>query len=176
MAVYSPREDSYFLSEVLGDYLKGFDKGIRVLDMGSGSGIQADTCRRLGFENVVVDIDEEAVLFLKKKKFNVIKSDLFSNVEGRFDLIIFNPPYLPNHKYDMGRDTAGGKEGYETILEFLKQAKFHLRKGGRVLLLYSSLSKPRVIKGEAKKLGYKIDVLSERSFFGEELFIVELSL
>ncbi len=173
--MYNPREDSYFLSSILKDHLNDFDKGFNILDMGSGSGIQAKTCRDLHFKNVTAaDIDEKTVSFLKNKGFKVIKTDLFSSINEKFDLIIFNPPYLPEHKYDNEKDTTGGKKGYETILKFLKQSKNHLTKKGRIILLYSSLSKPRVIKKQAKEMGYKINLLGKKKISYEELFVVEL--
>ena len=98
-AVYQPAEDSYLLQEYVKEYAFG-----RVLDMGTGSGIQALTAlKRTNVKEVVaVDIDEEAVRRLQQgikeqrlRKIKVIKSDLFDRVEGHFNLIIFNPPYLP---------------------------------------------------------------------------------
>jgi release factor glutamine methyltransferase len=173
--MYAPREDSYFFSLVLKEYLKNKDKDIKILDMGAGSGIQAETCKRMGFKNITAaDIDEETVKQLKKK-FKTIKSDLFSDIKGKFDLIMFNPPYLPEHKYDKEKDTTGGKKGWETIINFLEQAKKHLTKKGKILLLYSSLSKPGVIARKAKKLGYELKSLNKKKLFYEELYIVELT-
>jgi release factor glutamine methyltransferase len=173
--MYSPREDSYLLSSALREYLRDKDKKIKILDMGSGSGIQAQTCRKSGFMNIIAaEIDSEAVSFLKNK-FKTVKTNLFSSIKGKFDLIIFNPPYLPENKYDKEKDTTGGKKGFETILEFLKQAKNHLKKNGKIILLYSSLSKPDVIKKEAGKLNYKVNLLEKKKLFYEELYVAELS-
>jgi len=186
MAIYSPSDDSYLLAESIKKYLKNKNKKISILDMGSGSGIQAETCRKLGFENVTAaDIDKEVVSFLKEKHFKAVESNLFSafkgrlNVKGnpvplRFDLIIFNPPYLPEDKYDKEKDTSGGKEGFETILKFLKQAKTHLKKEGRIMLLFSSFSNPEKIKKEAGKLNYKMSLIARKKLFFEELFVYML--
>lgn len=173
--MYSPKEDSFLLSDTLKIYLKNKNKEIKLLDMGSGSGIQAETCRKLGFKNItVVDIDKESIQHLKKQKFKTIKSNLFENIKDKFEIIIFNPPYLPEHKYDKKSDTTGGKKGYELIIKFLKQAKKHLEKSGSILLLYSSFSHPKIIQNQAKSLGYKINLLSTKKLFFEELFVVEL--
>lgn len=173
--MYLPGEDSYFLSDILKKYLENKSREIEILDMGSGSGIQAETCRNFGFKNITAaDVDEQAVSFLRKKKFKTIKTNLFSNIKEKFHLIIFNPPYLPEHRYDKEKDTTGGKKGYETIIKFLEQAKNHLKKNGRILLLFSSLSKPKVIKTKAKELGYEIKLLGKKKLFYEELYVVEL--
>ncbi len=173
--MYAPAEDSYSLSENLKKYLKDKDKNTIILDLGTGSGIQAETCRKLGFNNILAaDVDKSVIGLLKKKGFKAIKSNLFSNIKNKFDLIVFNPPYLPSNRYDKEKDTTGGKQGYETIIRFLKQAKNYLNENGKVLLIYSSLSKPKIINKKAKELGYKMKLLSKKKLFFEELFIIEL--
>ena len=67
--VYSPAEDSYLLSSQLIKILKNKNKNIKILDMGAGSGIQAKTCLKLGFNNILcVDIDKQSIKSLKKTK------------------------------------------------------------------------------------------------------------
>jgi release factor glutamine methyltransferase len=169
--MYSPSDDSFLLSDCLKDYLKNKDKNISILDIGTGSGIQAKTCKKLGFNNITVaDIDKTCLEQLKDK-FKTIHTNLFSNIKEKFDLIIFNPPYLPSHKYDKEKDTTGGKKGYETIFKFLKQAKSHLNKNGEILLLFSSLSHPEKIKQKTGQLQYKTRLLKTKKLFFEELFV-----
>lgn len=178
MAVYQPGEDSLFLSSKIKEYLKNKNKGIRILDIGSGSGIQAETCLKSGFENIsVADIDNRTITHLKKKfknKIKSVKSDLFKKITGKFNLIIFNPPYLPENKYDKKRDTTGGKKGDETILRFLEQAGTHLTKRGEILLLLSSLT-PRTRTNQLIKKHYKKQILAEKAIFFEKLEIWLLS-
>ncbi len=184
--MYSPSEDSFLLSACLKKYLKNkksknkkAGKELKILDMGSGTGIQAETCIKAGFSDVLcADIDKNAVDYLRKKKFKAVKSDLFSKIpkKEKFDLIIFNPPYLPEDKYDKEKDTAGGKKGYETIIRFLGQAKSHLSAKGEILLLFSSLSSPKTIINRAENLGYKSGQLSSKKLFFEELFVYMLKI
>jgi len=182
--VYLPQEDSYLLTQEVKKYLskirnKKRKDELKVLDMGSGSGIQAQTCLKAGIkkENIsCIDIDKETIRFLKSKNIEAVQSNLFSKVKAKFDLIIFNPPYLPEDKYDKEKDTTGGKKGYETIIRFLKQAKLHLNKKGAVLLLFSSLSDPNFILEYALKQGYEAKKLSEKKLFFEKLFVYSLSL
>jgi len=178
--VYSPQEDSYLLGKEVKKYLLHLkNKDRKVIDMGSGSGIQAQICLKLEIkkENILcVDIDKEAVKFIKNKNIKTIQSNLFNKVRSKFDLIIFNPPYLPEHKYDKKKDTTGGKKGYETILRFLKQAKSHLNKKGAILLLFSSLSDPNFILEYALKQKYKPEKLIEKNLFFEKLFVYKFQL
>jgi len=180
--MYIPREDSYFLSEQVDNFLNKIkNKNIKILDVGAGTGIQAETCLSLGFKNILcVDIDKESIDFLKKKKFKAIKSNLFSNPKlnsKKFNLIVFNPPYLPEDKtgFDKEKDTTGGKYGYEAIIRFLKQAKNHLKKDGKILLLFSSLSNSKIIKKKAEELGYSMKLLAKKRIFFEELFVYEVT-
>ncbi len=187
-SIYEPREDSYLLSETLEIFLKEnlkhkkINKNICILDMGSGSGIQALTCKKLGFKNILtLDINPDAITHLKKQGLKTVKSDLFSNInkKDKFDLIIFNPPYLPEDKRepeDSKIQTTAGKKGYEIILKFLEQAKNHLTKNGSILLLFSSLSKPKIIKKQATQLGYDYKLLNKQNLdFFEELFVYRIT-
>jgi release factor glutamine methyltransferase len=193
--MYTPKEDSFLLQKCLEKYLKNKDKNIRILDtkkipiknfqgaresfrildMGTGSGIQAETCLLLGFKNVLAaDTDEEAVNFVKSKlKIKTLKTNLFENIRGNFDLIIFNPPYLPENKHDKKRDTSGGKKGDETIIRFLTQAKNHLAEDGKILLLLSSLTpRTRINKTLAN---YNVKKITQESFFFEKLEVLIIS-
>lgn len=181
MTIYQPAEDSYLLSNTLKEYLKDKkNKDISILDMGSGFGIQAQTCKDLGFTNILVaDINPEVISHLKRKGFRTIQSDLFLNIDKKFDIIIFNPPYLPEDKRepkDSQIATTAGKQGYEIIIRFLEQVKKHLNRNGKILLLFSSLSQPKIILAKFKGLDLCIKLLSKENFFFEELFVFEALL
>ncbi len=173
--IYRPAEDSFLLAEsVKKEILQNHPK--KILDMGSGSGIQAETAIKAGAEekNVfLVDINPLAIAYLKNKfpKSEVIRSDLFEKLKtsSRFNLIIFNPPYLPDDEFDIGIDTAGGEKGSEITNEFLEQAKKHLSGNGKIILLTSSLTKGINWKSYKKKL------LGKKKIFFEELYVWELS-
>jgi release factor glutamine methyltransferase len=176
--MYNPREDSFFLSQILEKIFKNKNvKTKKFLDMGSGSGIQADTIAKFTKkENITcIDIDPAVIKFLEKKGFHTIYSDLFSNIKGKFDFIIFNPPYLPEHEHDKILDTTGGKKGYETILRFLIQAKLHLNKNGKIILLISSHT-PRNKIFELLDSEYKYKKIAEKKLFFEKLEIYEISI
>src|SRR3989344_5143367 len=184
--VYQPAEDSYFLAEVIKEFLgsktkKELEK-IKTLDMGTGSGIQLINCLKAGIlkNNILaIDINKEAIKHFKNLKIKTIKSNLFSkipkNKKLKFDLIIFNPPYLPENKYDKLPDTTGGKKGDETIIRFIKNLKTHLKEKGVCFLLTSSLT-PNSWKKEIKKQKLKIKKVSEKSLFMEKLYVWEIKL
>jgi len=142
--------------------------------MGSGSGIIAKECLKYSNEVTAVDIEKEVIDHLGKiKDLKVIQSDLFFNVTGQFDIIFFNPPYLPKENpNDISLD--GGKHGYEIILRFLNQARNHLNKHGKIILLFSSHSNKEVILREIKRLEYKFKQIGKENLFFESLYVYEI--
>jgi len=167
--IYKPREDSFLLVKEL----KKYAKGKSVLDIGCGSGIQGKAALASGASSVLfADINQEAVRELKKEGLNAIESDLFLNIKQKFDIIAFNPPYLPEEKKEdkeSSLTTSGGKKGDEITLKFLKQAKSHLNKAGIILLVLSSLTPKAKIIDLIKKQKMKQEILVKESFFMESL-------
>ncbi len=94
---------------------------------------------------VATDINPHAVFCAQKKGIEVVQNDLFSGIRGTFDLILFNPPYLPTLPEDRIDDWLeyaldGGMSGREVIIRFAEDAGRVLAPGGRILLLISSLT------------------------------------
>jgi release factor glutamine methyltransferase len=171
MEVYKPAEDSYLFSDFLKKYLSKH-KISSYLDIGTGSGILPKTA--LEFLNsdqiLAVDINPLAVKEAKKQGLKVIKSDLFKNVKGKFDLITFNAPYLPRDSREPKSSqvaTTGGERGDEISLKFLKQAKKHLKKNGKVFLLISSLTPLDRINE------FRPKIVARKKIFFEKLLILE---
>jgi release factor glutamine methyltransferase len=178
--VYKPAEDSDLLQRHVEREVRGF-----VLDMGTGSGIQAITAARKPEVTRVVAVDanpqaleeaeENAVSAGVSDKIEFRLSDLFQAVEERFDYILFDPPYLPTHPSEP-RDEAvrawdGGPTGAEVIRRFLGEAKHHLKQGGRILLVLSSLTG---ITLEEVAKDYEVEILEEEPLFFEKLLCVSL--
>jgi release factor glutamine methyltransferase len=165
------------LSEFIKEKIKN-ENPKNILDIGSGSGIQAQKCIEFGVnpENLTLaDINKESIKFLKTKFLNskIIHSDLFENIKGKFNLIIFNPPYLPEdsrESEDSKLVTTGGKKGSKVINKFLTESKKHLEENGKILLLTSSLTKTINWQNYKKKL------LGKKKLFFEELYVWELRI
>jgi release factor glutamine methyltransferase len=163
--IYQPAEDSHLLAE----QVALFSPNKSILDMGSGTGIQALAALKAGAKTVVAtDINPEAEKEIAQHNIKFTLSDLFDNISGSFDLIIFNPPYLPEdprEPQDSKTETTGGKKGDEIILKFLKQAPKHLNPNGKILLLLSSLTP----QDKIDKLPYTKKLLSTKKLFMEQL-------
>jgi release factor glutamine methyltransferase len=170
--IYEPAEDSYLLLEVLEKeipLLLEDNTELKVLEIGSGSGIQLKTLLHLGVkkENIFgCDINPDAILHCQNLGFNVINSDLFSDVSGKFDLIIFNPPYLPieeGEDKDSQLATTSGIKGSKLINRFLKKADSFLTSNGEIFLLISSLTKG------VRWRNYQKELLTSKKLFFEGL-------
>jgi HemK-related putative methylase len=178
--IYEPAEDSFLMSRILKENLPKLLKknsDLKFLEIGAGSGINLETAKnsRVKLENIFSsDIDKKSVLHCRLLGFNCIHSDLFEKIPKiKFDIIIFNPPYLPEdlqEPEDSKTATTGGKKGNEIIIKFLKQAKNFLSKSGKIFLITSSLAKDV----NFKKLGYKEKEIGCEKLFFEKLFIWEL--
>lgn len=170
--IYEPAEDSFMMMNFLEDYLEELEnKNISYLDMGTGSGILAETAKEAGVENITcADVNFDAVKLTASKGFVSIESDLFNNISGSFDLITFNAPYLPEEDLedeDSAIATTGGKEGDEIPVKFIEQALKHINENGKIFLLVSSFTPLKRLD----EMGGK-EVAKKKIFF-EELIILE---
>jgi release factor glutamine methyltransferase len=174
--VYSPAEDTFLMVDALSTLSL---RGKEVLDLGTGSGVLGLFCAERGANVTVVDIEDSALetaigaACKLKLTIKAAKSDIFSNVAGRFDVVLFNPPYLPSSEV-RDRTVDGGVEGKKLIDRFLKELPAHLDPSGFALLLVSSLNEPRVvIDGHPEFL---FTVSAKRSLFFEELQVLMCKL
>lgn len=176
--IYYPQEDSYLLSSVLEEEIPIFletKPNSTFLEIGVGSGIQLKSALKSGIKNENIfscDLNSKAVKNAKRLGFYSIQSDLFENFNRKFDIIVFNPPYLPEDSrepIDSRLATTGGKRGGETINRFLAQAKDYLEDKGKIFLLTSSLTKGIRSKGYDKRL------LASKKLFQEKLYVWELT-
>jgi release factor glutamine methyltransferase len=178
--IYYPSDDTYLLLDVLKKEIIYGNKSF--LEVGTGSGLITLTMYDFFDKLTVVDIDEkviEHITLISKKlaltKIIVIKSDLFSKIDfKKFDVIVFNPPYVPSEKIEV-YSTDGGKDGCEIIFKFIKSLKNHLNKKGVCYFLVSSHNNLSKVYNEIlkNKLSYKI--LIEKNIFFEKLIILKIS-
>jgi release factor glutamine methyltransferase len=171
-SVYSPSDDSFLMLDTI---TKLAVEGREVLDMGTGSGILGLFCAMRGATVTLTDIDEAALQHAKKAAgllglgVQIILSDMFSKVQGQFDLVLFNPPYLPSSTVG-DRTVDGGRQGTELSKRFLAGLSTHLRSSGTTLLLVSSLNDPSsFLEGHPE---FQYSVLAKRPLFFEELRVL----
>ncbi|MEM4482231.1 MAG: methyltransferase [Desulfurococcaceae archaeon] len=179
--VYRPSDDSWLLTAVLD--VRNL-RGEICIDLGAGSGVLGiyallnSICERV----VLVDIDENAVNSVEQNlhlngvhHFGIpVLSDTTFIREGSVDMVLANPPYLPAYDpLNLDVATEGGPLGFEKVLYFIEYAKKALRPGGRLILVYSSLSSPDIVEEHIIKSGFKVVFTIKKEFFFETLFSVE---
>jgi release factor glutamine methyltransferase len=173
--VYGPEEDSDLMLSAV-----EVQRGEMVLEMGCGTGFVSLHCAAAGALVVAADVDPLAVrcAVANAERNGIVleirESDLFAAVPERFDLIIFNPPYLEG-EVDGQEDLswAGGEGGLGVLSRFLLQAEGHLRPRGRILVLVSSdMDQPRLL---ALLDRYRSRELASVVLFFETLRVLELS-
>jgi len=164
-----------FETEVLATEAVGFVKdraGARVLDMCTGSGcLAAYIARNADAEVVAADIDDGALAVaktnLERLGVTLVKSDMFENIDGEFDLIVTNPPYVRTFEIDglAPQVTAqprialdGGEDGLHFYRIIADSAGAHLKRGGAIMAevgydqaadvcaLFGKIGKCRIIK------------------------------
>ncbi len=141
--VYKPLENEQACSE----YCR---EGDRVLDLGCGSGVGSVFCAPKAREVIAVDISLPAVRNTEEncrihglKNVKVIQSDMFSRVEGKFDIILANSPYIED-------DFEAEEQQFATSRKYLPalfaQVSDYLADNGRLVIQFPSKSRSRIEK------------------------------
>ena len=151
-----------------------------VLDMGTGSGVCAVFAAKHARHVVAVDINAAAVrcaginalLNHLEHRIDLRHGDLFAPVsEERFDLILFNPPFVQGAPQN-DRDRAWRSN--DVAERFAAGLGAHLKPGGFALVLLSTFGDGHIYLEEFRKQGFEISVLAERRFVNERLTIFRL--
>jgi len=169
--VYQVEEDTVLLLEAALAEARPDD---RVLEVGTGSGYIAASLTGRAARVIALDINPHAVRAAYARGVEVVRSDLFAGIRGPFDLVLFNPPYLPTapeERLDDWLEYAldGGVDGRQTIARFFAGVDPVLASGGRVLLLVSSLTGPEEVLRLAHVAGLDGTVAIERRVEDEML-------
>jgi predicted Ser/Thr protein kinase len=89
----------------------------------------------------------------------------------KFDMIIFNPPYLPEDVRLKDITLDGGKKGYELLERFFSQANNYLNKNGKILIVFSSLTKKERVDEIIMKNNFTSTLLEKKRIFFEDLYV-----
>ena len=150
----------------------------RVLEVGTGSGKIAAELAKLALV-VATDINPHAAVCARKAGVGVVRCDLCNGIRGSFDLIVFNPPYLPTEPHERIDDWLeyaldGGTTGRETIQRFASGIVRVLAPGGRILLLVSSLTGPDEVMELFADRGFVSEIVRQVTVEDEELYVMRI--
>ncbi len=180
--VYLPAEDSELLAGAAAKFAHG-----RVLEIGCGCALASLVCatKKEVTRVVATDISAEAIKCAKKNakrqkaKIEFYRGDLFSALPkkiGKFDTILFNPPYLPTEGKGRGEVKSeialdGGKEGIGVPSRFISGVGKFLAPGGNALLVASSAQNTKKLEKLSAANGYELEVVGVESLFFEKLWV-----
>jgi release factor glutamine methyltransferase len=173
--VYQPEADTYLLLDAARAEVKSGD---RVLEVGTGAGlIVAELAEVTGV--VATDINPHAALCAREKGIDVVQNDLFSGIRSNFDLIVFNPPYLPTPPEDRIDDWLeyaldGGTNGREVIGQFAAEVGRVLAPGGRILLLISSLTGVPEVRDIFLRQSFGSEIIMKQKVEDENLYVLRI--
>jgi release factor glutamine methyltransferase len=150
-----PRPDTECLVELVLRHLKGReDEALSLLDLGTGTGILAISllANMPNARAVATDISSGALAMCSKNadangvsaRLTCVQSNWFEAIEGRYDVIVSNPPYIPTavfsslspevREFDPARALDGGADGLDAYRAFAEGAAGHLAENGFVAL------------------------------------------
>ena len=179
--VLSPRMETEELIYKVIEYVKASNKNkFKILDLCTGSGIIAITLKKeleqVSVDVIASDISEEAIEVAKENaKFHdatikFIKSDIFNNIDDKFDIIVSNPPYIDRKdevtmqdnvlKYDPHLALFAEEEGMYFYRKIIEQANDYLNENGVIFFEIGYDQKDKIIK-LADMNGYSAEVYKD---------------
>ena len=165
--VLSPRMETEELIYKVVDYIKANDKdNLKILDLCTGSGIIAITLRKelenMSLEVVASDISEEALKVAKENSImneaevKFIQSDIFENINEKFDIIVSNPPYIAYSdkitmednvlNYDPHLALFAEEDGMYFYREIVENSKEYLNKDGMIFFEIGYDQREKILK------------------------------
>jgi len=179
--VYEPAEDTFLLADNL-----AMNKNDVVLDVGTGCGILGILATKMAKRVVATDINPYAVncaqINAKQNgvlsKIDIRQGNLFEPIKRneKFDVIIFNAPYLPATKSEkkswIGKAWAGGKSGRDVIEPYVSEVPKYLKKKGTIFLVQSSLSDTDKTLRRFEENGLSASVIARKKFPFETIVVI----
>ncbi len=179
--VYYPAEDTFLLAENV-----HVNQGDLVLDMGTGCGILAILAADKAQKVVAIDVNPQALRCTQMnaerngvaERVETRLGNLFEPVivEERFNLVLFNAPYLPSTEEEsnawLDRAWSGGPSGRRIIDRFLSEAPKHITKKGKVLLVQSTLSDIQETLRKLEEQGLSARILAKKKVAFEKIVVI----
>jgi release factor glutamine methyltransferase len=172
--VYPPSDDSILFIQSL-----NVKNGERVLEIGCGSGVVSIHCAKNGCIVTSGDINPKAVELTRRNAaengvdITVAETDVYSNIEGRFDTVLFNLPYLPVDEDGLlARSWSGGPDGLGPLPDLLSGSPDHLNPNGRIVVVISSLMDTQALWDLLDD--YDVENIGELKLFFEKLAVLEI--
>jgi release factor glutamine methyltransferase len=167
------------MTDLLGAAVLGEARpGDRMLDMGTGCGVQGILAAIAGADVLAVDVNPRAVRTARHNaalngvadRVEVRESDVFDAVDGDFDLIAFDPPFRWFAPRDL-LETAMADENYGALTRFFQQCDRYLRPEGRMLVLFGTSGDLGYLLRLIGEAGLRYEVVGHRRLPREEMTV-----
>ena len=154
----------------------------KVLDMGTGSGVQAIFAASKSTNVLAVDVNPSAVNCARanvelnglSSRVTVKMSDLFENADGKYDLIIFDPPFRWFEPRNMWERCSADKD-YVSLRLFFENAGVHLSKDGRMLIHFGTSGDLAYLKHVIRKYSFDRRLVLKESRAGWTYFVFRVT-
>lgn len=177
--VYVPSDDTLLLARAVHAEVR---PGQSFLEVGCGAGFVAMVAARAGAHVTATDLNPHAVELARHNarqnglRVEAVQADLLEGLEGPFDLVAFNPPYLPTAADEvvpglLNLAFDGGVDGNGTVLRFARQLGALRVRPATVLVVHSTLSDPKPLADAMAALGYGMDMAATERLAFEELTV-----
>jgi len=181
--VYAPAEDTELLLDAL--EALSLPEGAWACDVGTGTGALALALARRGARVLAVDVSADAVRLARANalanglahRIDVVRGDALEATRGPFDVVSFNPPYLPvegETQRPLARAWEGGEGGIGWAPRFLEGLQVSLAPRGVALVVLSTLGKPGRFRATAAVRGFTAETVGREKLPWEELEVVAL--
>ncbi len=171
--MYFPSDDSIFLSDIVNQY-----HGQLALEVGTSSGIILKELSKNFRIAIGTDLDLNSLIHSQSilKNDKLICCDAASALHNvMFDLIVTNPPYLPNNPNHVDKTIDGGPSGIEVSIHILTSALDKLTKTGKILIVVSSFSNKKKLERFIVENNLVMKQIAKKNLFYESLEIMEIS-
>src|SRR5688500_6603850 len=171
--MYLPSDDSIFLSDIVNKY-----HGQLALEVGTSSGIILKELSKNFRIVIATDIDFNSLKHSQSilKNDRLICCDAASALHNvKFDLIVTNPPYLPNNPNHVDKTIDGGPRGIEVSVHILTSVLDKLSEASKILILVSSLSDKKKLERFIVENNLVMKQIDKKKLFYESLEIIEIS-
>ncbi|CAD25421.1 N6 ADENINE SPECIFIC DNA METHYLASE (METHYLTRANSFERASE SUPERFAMILY) [Encephalitozoon cuniculi GB-M1] len=157
---YEPGEDTYTLMDAL--EREGLEMKI-VLDLGTSTGVITEQLRK---RNTVVSTDLNIRALESHRGGNLVRADLLCSInQESVDVVVFNPPYVPDTDDPI---IGGGYLGREVIDRFVDAVTV-----GMLYLLVIEANRPKEVLARLEERGYGTRILKVRKILGETVYIIK---
>ncbi|TKJ17574.1 hypothetical protein CEE44_03505 [Candidatus Woesearchaeota archaeon B3_Woes] len=172
-------DPDYFDSQLLAKTINKINLNVKdALELGTGCGIQSFFIAKKAERITTTDINSFALenaklnfeLYNLHDKIEIVKSDLFSNITNKYDLIVFNPPFFSIKPKDLLEKTVTSYNN-SVLKRFFRDVPQFLKDNGKIIIIFSDIGNIGYFHELMDKHFSQIKILSHQEYDGYNYFV-----